>query len=231
MRPDPSYANYLSFFETSYDAVNYGGSLASRVLRHGHVLLERDFGPERRFETVVEVGAGHGEHLPHVRHGFSRYIMTDLRADELARRHADPAHLRRGVEVRAEDATRLSLPDDCADRLIASHVLEHLAEPHAVLREWSRVVKDGGLISLVQPCDPGFAWRFGRNLGPRRDNHRAGNGAYDYWMAREHVNAIQTLHVMIDYDFPERKELWFLLRVPSVDANLLFVTHLVNCKG
>lgn len=231
MRADPSRDEYLHFFETQYDAVNYNKrSAASRVLAYGHTLIEKGFGPDCRFDTVLEVGAGHGEHIESVRHGFSRYIMTDLHAGELARRHDTPQMRARGIEVRSEDATALSLPGDTADRLIASHVLEHLPNPHLVLREWSRVVKRGGIISLVQPCDPGFAWRFGRNLGPRRANHAAGNAHYDYWMAREHVNAVQNLHVMLDYYFPKRTERWFPLGLKSFDFNLLYAVHLVNDK-
>lgn len=232
MRPDPSREHYLAFFEKSYDAVNYDKpSLAARVLGHGHTLLERAFGPETRFETVVEVGAGHGEHLAHVRHGFSRYIMTDWNADELGRRFDLPEWRDKGVEVMAQDATRLTLPDNSADRLIASHVLEHLPRPTEALRDWSRVVKDGGVISIALPCDPGFAWRLGRHFGPRRANHAAGNTAYDYWMAYEHVNAIQNLHTFLAYYFDRRDEIWFPLGVKSFNFNLIYVVHLRNDKG
>ncbi|MCU0832478.1 MAG: class I SAM-dependent methyltransferase [Rhizobiaceae bacterium] len=230
MRPDPSREAYLSFFETAYDTVNYGKSLAARVLDHGHVILEKPFGRDSHFSTVLEVGAGHGEHAPHVRHGYDRYIMTDWRADEMRRRWPADKCRAAKIEIEAQDATRLTHGDNSVDRLIASHVLEHLPEPHKVLREWSRVVKPGGIISIALPCDPGFLWRFGRNFGPRRNNLANGNTHYDYWMAREHVNAIQNLWTMIDYYFPERREAWFPAMVKSFDMNLVFVTHLVNRK-
>ncbi len=113
---------------------------------------------------------------------------------------------------------------------IVSHVLDHLPEPHAVMREWSRVVKPGGLISIALPCDPGVAWRLGRNFGPRRANHAAGNRDYDYWMAREHINAIQNLFTFIDYYFPERRDAWFPFPFKSFDLNLIYVTNVVNTK-
>ncbi len=231
MRQDPSREAYLSFFERAYDDVNYGKSLAARVLARGHVVLERPFDAKRHFGVVLEVGAGHGEHADYIRHSYDRYIMTDWRADEMRRRWTPEQCKPRKIEIDAQDATKLTYADNSADRLIASHVLEHLLEPHKVLREWSRVVKDGGIISVALPCDPGFLWRFGRNFGPRKNNIAKGNTAYDYWMAREHVNAIQTLHTMIDYYFPERQESWFPAIIPSFDCNLIFVTHLVNQKS
>jgi phosphatidylethanolamine/phosphatidyl-N-methylethanolamine N-methyltransferase len=233
MRADPLREDYLKFFETQYDAVNYNGrSLASRVLQHGHSLVEKGFGPEAYFDTVLEVGAGHGEHIDSVRHQYRRWIMTDINADELRRRWDTPEARARGIEVGAADAKNLAgYEDNSADRLLASHVLEHLPDPCSVLREWSRVVKPGGTISLVQPCDPGFAWRFGRSFGPRRDNHSAGNVDYDYWMAKEHVNSVQNLWTFMDYYFPNRKERWFPFGFKSYDLNLLFVVHLTNGKS
>ena len=72
MRADPLREDYLKFFETQYDAVNYNGrSMASRVLMHGHVLVEKDFDAKKTFDTVLEVGAGHGEHIDSVRHQVS----------------------------------------------------------------------------------------------------------------------------------------------------------------
>jgi phosphatidylethanolamine/phosphatidyl-N-methylethanolamine N-methyltransferase len=231
MRPDPSREAYLSFFENAYDTVNYGKSIASRVLDYGHVVTEKPFGQDKHFSTVVEVGAGHGEHVPFIRHSYDRFLMTDWRADEMSRRWTPEQCAAKKITIEAQDATKLNYADDTADRLIGSHVLEHLPEPHKVLREWSRVVKDGGIITVALPCDPGFLWRFGRNFGPRKNNLANGNTHYDYWMAREHVNPIQNLWTMFDYYFPERKDVWFPAIVPSYDMNLLFITHLVNRKS
>jgi SAM-dependent methyltransferase len=106
-------------------------------------------------------------------------------------------------------------------------VLEHLPAPHAVLREWSRVVKPGGIISLVLPCDPGIAWRLGRAVGSRGKFVRAGLD-YDYWMAREHINAINSLVALVEYYFPHREVAWKPFRVPSMDLNLFYIAHLRN---
>jgi SAM-dependent methyltransferase len=64
-----------------------------------------------------------------------------------------PANL--GIEPRTRliaEAGRLSgVPDDAYDAVLASHVLEHLANPLGALAEWRRVVRPGGHILLIVP--------------------------------------------------------------------------------
>lgn len=43
------------------------------------------------------------------------------------------------------------IADDSYDALLASHVLEHLADPLGALGEWQRVVRPGGHLLLVMP--------------------------------------------------------------------------------
>jgi len=50
------------------------------------------------------------------------------------------------------EARRIAaVPDDSYDALLASHVLEHLADPLGALAEWQRVVRAGGHVLLVMP--------------------------------------------------------------------------------
>lgn len=227
MQPEPDIHVYNDRLTRAYDSLNYGRSLSAYFMRKGHELLERPFAG-RHFGKVVEVGAGAGEHLGFVRHGFDQYLMTDWNDARLARaREALPEELKARVTVGREDATKLTLPDASADRLIACHILEHLYRPHEVLREWNRVVRRGGAISILLPCDPGIAWRLGRMLGPRANAERAGI-AYDYWMAREHVNPINNLVVFIRYYFGEVAESWYPTGIPSMDLNLFYLCHVTR---
>jgi len=224
MKPDPSLDEYKSRWAATYEHANYERGLAAYFLRQSHQWCERRFGSGDRFARVLEVGAGTGVHLSAVRHQFDEYWLTD----------ADPQLLEQGrdrlrlddarVRVQAEDATRLSFADGSFDRLIATHVLEHLPQPHRVLREWVRVVRPGGVLSLVLPCDPGLAWRCGRRLGPRRALLRQGL-PYDYWMAREHINPLHNLLAYLRYYFDDIEEDWRPLRLPSIDLNLFYIAH------
>jgi len=59
------------------------------------------------------------------------------------------------------EATALSsVSDESYDFLLASHVLEHVANPLKALREWVRVVKAGGILVLVVPHHDGSFDRY-----------------------------------------------------------------------
>ena len=62
-------------------------------------------------------------------------------------------------------ACALPFHDHALDYVIASHVLEHVANPVAALVEWQRVVRPGGIIYLVVP-DRRATWEHQRGLTP-----------------------------------------------------------------
>jgi len=55
--------------------------------------------------------------------------------------------------AQGREAYPLALPDDSADEIRASHIFEHFGhgQAAAVLRDWVRVLKPGGLIKLAVP--------------------------------------------------------------------------------
>ena len=225
MKPDPCHDEYVRRWSQMYERSNYQEGLAGRLLQKSHWWTERRFGPEVQFANVLEVGAGTGIHFRFVRHAYEHYWLTDLNTILLEKAGSVSSGSRRQVHVQRENATRLSFADNTFERLIAAHVLEHLTHPHQVLREWVRVLKPGGVLSILLPCDPGIAWRLGRMLGPRRRFVRAGID-YDYWMAREHVNALNNLISLVRHYFERISEEWFPFRIPSMDLNLFYIVHI-----
>lgn len=226
MRSDPDLSEYYRSFADNYAELNYDKSLAGRMLRGSHKIIERKFSGGQHFSRVAEVGAGTGQHLQFVRHQFDEYLMTDFSIDMLRQvDFSDSSGHAHKVKVSREDATSLSFPDQSIDRLIATHVLEHLPEPHLVLREWNRVVRPGGWISVVLPCDPGVLWRLGRTMGPRRRATRMGI-AYDYVMAREHINSITNLVALVRHYFEDVEEIWSPMGLPVSDLNLFYACHI-----
>lgn len=224
LREEPSESEYLERWSSVYRQLNYDEGLAGFFLGRSHRWAERRFGPSDHFGDVLEVGAGSAIHLQYVRHRFDRYWVTDFKVPFLDRIRP---HERPGdgeVIVRQEDARALSFADDSFDRVIATHVLEHMVDPQRVLREWARVLRSGGVLSLVLPCDPGLAWRIGRRFGSREKFLRAGID-YDYWMAREHVNPVNNLIAFVRFFFPRVEETWMPCRVPSLDLNLFYIAH------
>ncbi len=226
MRPDPNYDNYRNKWEELYQEKNYDAGLTGYFLRKSHMWSEKNFDRNVHFSKVLEVGAGTCEHIKHVNHSFDDYLITDLHP-LISNIKLPPNAEGRGGKIRfsQEDANKLSFQSNYFDRLIATHVLEHLYRPYAVMREWMRVLKPGGVMTLVLPCDPGLLWRLGRELVARKKFIKAGV-EYDYWQAREHINPINNLVSFIRYYFQEVEEKWLPCLVPSIDINLFYIVHI-----
>ncbi|MGI9024464.1 MAG: class I SAM-dependent methyltransferase [Burkholderiaceae bacterium] len=227
---DKAWLDYRERFSDLYDDSNYSSPLQSFVMRASHKLVEKEYGKQAHFDRVLEIGAGTGEHLPFVRHAFNEYILTDLDPKTLEVAKHKLAGMHNGqVKFESQAGTSLNYSDDTFDRLIATHVLEHINEPHLALKEWLRVLRHGGVLSILIPTDPGLAWRLGRRLGPRK-NAIAQGIAYDYVMAREHVNSCNNLIAILRHYFPDAKEAWWPIPVSSIDLNLFFAFHAAVVK-
>jgi len=214
MRPDYefSYEQYAS----SPGAEN----LTSWIFGRGHELLETSL-PRADAGRVLEVGAGTGNHIQYLRHGFKEYVITDLQDTLMMSGHEEYAP---GVSFRKMDAGNLEVADSSIDRLISCHVLEHLPKPHRCLREWHRVVRGGGIISILLPTDPGLAWRLAR-IFARKSAHKQGI-PYDYVISREHINPFNNLLAFVRYYFEEMDEYWWPSKIPMMDINLFYCCHI-----
>lgn len=227
---DQAWLDYRARFADVYDESNYASPLQSAVMLASHRLAENRFEKHDHFSKVLEIGAGTGEHLGFVKHSFDQYVLSDLDVktlDVAKRKLNDKFSNKLSYEVQSGEG--LSYDNNSFDRLIATHVLEHIYQPHLALKEWRRVLKNGGVLSILIPTDPGIAWRLGRHLGPRK-NAIAQGIAYDYVMAREHVNSCNNLIALLRHYFPERTESWWPFPIPSIDLNLFFVFHAVIKK-
>lgn len=223
MRDDASWAQWEETLASFYGELNYGKRRTSRFMASGHQALERLIGPNERFSVAVEVGVGTSEHLQYVQHSFDDYFMLDRSRSMLAVAQQKNGP-RKGLHYCMGTVERLPFGDATVDRLIATHVLEHIYRPHDILREWNRVLKPRGAMSILIPTDPGVAWRLGRAIGTRRVIHRLGI-PYDYFMALEHVNPINNLVALLEYYFPVAKKMWWPFRIASMDLNFFYVFH------
>jgi ubiquinone/menaquinone biosynthesis C-methylase UbiE len=234
MQEDEAWLHYRRVFADIYDYANYTSPLQAWVMRASHRMTERPLAPTAYFENVIEIGAGTGEHFPHVRHRYGQYTLTDMdpKTLDVARQkiEACPGVAAERVRYEVSDGGVARYADNSFDRLVATHVLEHIYQPHLALKEWRRIVKPGGMLSILIPTDPGMAWRFCRHLGPRRTYTKLGI-AYDYMMAREHVNACNNLIALMRHYFPDRLERWWPTPIPSMDINLFFLFQARNDKA
>lgn len=122
--------------------------------------LVRDYFQQfvRSEDTVLDLGAGYGEFINHIRCG-KKYAI-DLNPETLERVDID-------VEVIPQDcSTHWPLPNDSLDTVFTSNFFEHLPDTQALartLREAHRCLKSGGRLIAMGPnikYVPGAYWDF-----------------------------------------------------------------------
>lgn len=110
---------------------------------------------------VLEVGCGPGVFLPVLAQTVAptgRVVGIDHSASFLheARRRVVNTESGSLVSLQLADAYHLPFADASFDAAHAEHVLEHLEDPDAVLREMRRVVRPGGWVAVGEPYLPGY---------------------------------------------------------------------------
>ena len=170
-------------------------------------------------QRTLEIGAGLGEHLefePDPAPG--EYVCNELRepmAAEIRRRY--PA-----VDVVVGDCQEgLPFPDASFDRAMAIHVLEHLPDLPAALRELRRLVKDDGRLIAMIPCEGGLAYGLARRISAQRVFERRYKMNYDWFVASEHINFPDEIMEECAREFTLTDRTYFPLRVPIATANLV----------
>ena len=213
-----------AFYDRYYQQVLRTGVVGSAQDRT-HRALERRTPPGTRFPRVLEVGAGKGEHFDFVRHEFEEYVETDIRA-------ADERIGRVDSRRRFEEADAQALPfeDASFDRVVATCLLLHLPEPEAGLREWRRVTRSGGVLSLLVPCDPGAFVRSTRQVLTMPAVRRSGFQGYKLFNARDHRNHVGSIDRLVKHTF--RHDHLSVYRFPfgvdSWNLNAFFVYDVIR---
>lgn len=151
---------------------------------------------KQSFPLTVEVGAGDGQHLNHVKHSFQRYLPVDIRYTQL-----DLAGGENSIPI-AGDAEKLPFKSESVDRLVSTCVLHHLSHPLEALQEWRSAVRIGGCITIFLPSDPGAMWRLGRFFTTRRLARKLGVD-WELFIATEHRNHAASIMTLIERVFQE----------------------------
>lgn len=218
----------LRLWYTSHYNCLSASANGSPMERYLHRSMERPHGPARTFGRVLEVGANNGEHMRYVRHHFREYWLTDLSLPRIPPNlRADPR-----IHVAACDAADLPFQDHAFDRVIATCLLHHVNDPLRVFQELRRVTRPGGIVTLMIPTDPSFAYRAGVWLTSRRAAKKAGLENEMYLVkALDHRNHYRSIaaqgmralakdQVSVEY---------FPFRFPSVELNA-FTVWRVTCQ-
>jgi SAM-dependent methyltransferase len=184
------------------------------VERFNHGYPARNSRPGGR---VLEIGPGLGEHLKYEHLENTEYHALELRpeiADELRRRHPN-------VKVVTGNCEK-SIPfsDAYFDRILAIHVLEHLPNLPAALKEVFRVLKPGGEFRVVIPCEGGLAYGLAQQISSRRIFKKRYGMSYDFCIRSEHINLPNEILEELAVYFDTRDSAFFPLKVPSVTINI-----------
>lgn len=133
-------------------------------------------------DTVLEVGCGDGLHAPRYADRFE-YVGVDLSHSLVKQTRS---RLNTTGRVFQMDATDLSFPDNEFDAVVGTAILHHLEDQKAALREWQRVVKPGGSVTLMEP-NPLFPKDFITAYLIPEERHKTGMFP---WRLRRTVNAV-----------------------------------------
>ena len=129
---------------------------------------------------------------------------------------------RDGLSVVVADCEeRLPWDDDSFDRVLAIHLLEHLYNLPAALDEVARVLRPGGVFSVVIPCEGGRLYSLGRRFTTKRIFEKRYHMPYEWMISYDHCNSAAEVMAELTGRFRIRRRTYFPLLVPSSDTNLM----------
>ena len=100
-------------------------------------------------ECIVDVGSGQGAYHPLLARRGARIVAVDASLGMLAEAAGEARRNALSMSAVQASAERLPLADACCDRLMANHMLYHVPDKIAALREMERVVRPGGRLVLT----------------------------------------------------------------------------------
>lgn len=143
----------------------------------------------QNFSRTIEIGAGSGEHLKYERlneEQKSNYFAVDIRANMIAE------FIKQFPEINAvvgDCQMRMDFEDGYFDRILAIHVLEHLPNLPAAVKEMHRLCdKNRGALSVVIPCEGSLAYFLARKVSAQRIFEARYKQSYRWFIEREHIN-------------------------------------------
>jgi phosphatidylethanolamine/phosphatidyl-N-methylethanolamine N-methyltransferase len=181
--------NLDDYYKNEYNLVIGTGSVGF-FYRLYHKWLERN--TDEYYAIVLEVGSGSGEHFEFVSHQFKAYYESDIRNNCVIESIDN-----NGRQKIYGDAEHLDyVANGQVDRLIATCILTHLANPEKALLEWRRVVAKTGRIDIYVPCEPGMLLQLAQAITTKRRVRKLGLD-YDRTQYREHRNHYPTMQMLI----------------------------------
>ncbi len=166
-------------------------------------------------QRTLEIGAGTGTHLPFEPTGD--YVALEA-SPELA---AQIPRRDRLTVVVADCEERLPWDDGSFDRVLAIHLLEHLYNLPSALDEVARVLRPGGVFSVVIPCEGGWIYSLGRHFTTKRIFEKRYGMPYEWMIRQDHCNSAREVLAELGRRFRVGRRTFFPAGVPLSDLNLM----------
>ena len=211
-----------------YNTHLYTGLLGF-AMRYCHRQLEK-FNRKKKYSKVLEVGAGSEPHIGYLKHDYDEYFIaeTSSNVQEFYKE-------KKNIKAYLYDGNNLPFEDNFFDRIIISHCLEHINNPEKFLFEMMSKLKEGGVLSISLPTDPGHLWRLGRLFIKYfivKKTYNISKEEYEYINATEHINSIFNLISLIRYNFKNQIDESFLpFKIKLVDMNLFYKVHITKSSN
>ena len=180
----------------------------------------------KTFHRTLEIGAGLGEHLRYewLTHGQMRnYFAMETRAElGVGIKERFP-----GVEVLIHDCqVPTGIPDGYFDRILAIHVLEHLPNLPATIKEMHRLCSPTGTFQVVIPCEGGLSYWMCRRISAQRLFEKTYKQSYRWFIEREHINRPYEIFEELGRHFSLERICWFPFGFPWTWCNLAIAMNL-----
>lgn len=181
------------------------------------------------FKTTLEIGAGLGEHIHYEK--LTAEQQANYYANELRENMAEG--IRRAfprIQTVVGDCQKpMGFTDGFFDRIIAVHVLEHLPNLPATIRESYRLInKTRGRLLIVIPCEGSPAYAIARKISAERVYKKRYGGSYKWFYTREHINfPNEILEEIAPYFTIESRRFFPLPFLPFIFNNLVIGLSLV----
>ena len=216
------------FYENYYSSVFSKRGMSSKFNALTHKALEFRIQKYRatrgaEFEySVLEVGAGKGEHFSYVKKPFSDYVMLDILPQP-----KDLSSFEGATWIQA-DICDPKLDLGKFDRIISMCVFHHLSEPALAMENVKKSLKTGGVFSLFLPSDPGVLNRIVRKLFVTPNTKRLGFEYYELVNAREHRNHYWGLRKELEYQFQDFKisKRYYPFGIQAGNLSLFSIWHI-----
>lgn len=160
MKKDKQYRDQIDYFSKElesfpeYKLYSWQKSYVGRIKKD---MLEKDY----KGKTLLDIATGSGYIAVEMAKLGLNVIATDLtpKAIENLNHYKSKLSLK-NIKTKIGLAEKLDLPDNSVDYVVANAILEHIPDEKQAVKEWKRVLKDGGKMFITVPLKFRYIYPF-----------------------------------------------------------------------